>query len=218
MQRNKIILSVLFLTLPSLASSAGIKCWTNAEGIRECGNVVPPEFAQGGHQEISKKTGAIKKEVGRALTDEELKAEAEERQKQKELARQEAEHKRQDKILLDTFSNEDEIIMTRDGKFNIINTEITVTEKNIANSEKELANLRKSAAGYERKGKPIPENLQKDIQNTSNQIKKKQEFVTKKRQEQAGLQEEYDYKIKRYRELTRKDTQQVPASENTPAK
>ena len=54
--------------------NAGIKCWKNHEGVRECGNVVPPEFAQEGHEEKSKSGRTIGAQ-GRAQSAEELAAE-----------------------------------------------------------------------------------------------------------------------------------------------
>ena len=55
-------------------AEAKIKCWKNNEGVRECGNVVPPEFAQQGHEEVS--SGGVKREsTGRAKSLEELEAE-----------------------------------------------------------------------------------------------------------------------------------------------
>ena len=41
--------AVALLALPPMAG-AGIKCWTNNDGVRECGNAVPPEYAQQGHE------------------------------------------------------------------------------------------------------------------------------------------------------------------------
>ena len=47
------LLCILIAT-PALSDAARIKCWTNNEGVRECGNAVPPEYAQKGHKEVSK--------------------------------------------------------------------------------------------------------------------------------------------------------------------
>ena len=66
---------IILFTLSGLTLSgsvqARIKCWTNNEGIKECGNKIPPEYAQQGHQEIGK-GGIVREEVKRAKTKEEL--------------------------------------------------------------------------------------------------------------------------------------------------
>ena len=66
-----IILLTFSGMLLSTSVQARLKCWTNSEGVRECGNAVPPEYAQQGHQELDK-SGMVKKETERAKTDEEL--------------------------------------------------------------------------------------------------------------------------------------------------
>ena len=64
---------ILILSGLSLSTTvhARLKCWTNNEGVKECGNSVPPEYAQRGHQELNK-SGVVKDEKKRAKTDEEL--------------------------------------------------------------------------------------------------------------------------------------------------
>ena len=47
------LFALLSISIP-MPARAAIKCWTNHEGIRECGTAVPPEFVQQGHQELSK--------------------------------------------------------------------------------------------------------------------------------------------------------------------
>ncbi len=61
----------LSLTIAPLQADAGIKCWTNKEGIRECGRTVPPEYAQKGYTERSD-SGVKVKEITRAKTAEEI--------------------------------------------------------------------------------------------------------------------------------------------------
>ena len=73
---KKQLLSTLLIvfTLSGLTLSASVqarmKCWTNNEGIKECGDTVPPEFAQKGHQELGK-GGIVREETERAKTPEE---------------------------------------------------------------------------------------------------------------------------------------------------
>ena len=56
-----------------------IKCWHNKDGVRECGNAVPPEYAQQQSEEKDK-SGLTVKTQERAKTQEELEAERATRQ------------------------------------------------------------------------------------------------------------------------------------------
>ena len=51
--------------------SARMKCWENSEGIKECGDKIPPEYIQKGYQELSK-GGIVLEEKERVKTKEEL--------------------------------------------------------------------------------------------------------------------------------------------------
>ncbi|MEW6647505.1 MAG: hypothetical protein AB1450_09925 [Pseudomonadota bacterium] len=87
---------VLSLAIPGSALAA-IKCWTNKEGVRECGNVVPPEYAQKETRTVNER-GITVEVKERAKTAEELEQErvakeAEEARVREEKKRQGACHK-----------------------------------------------------------------------------------------------------------------------------
>ncbi|GMR07235.1 MAG: hypothetical protein BMS9Abin26_0237 [Gammaproteobacteria bacterium] len=182
---------------------AGFKCWTNNEGVRECGNVVPPEFAQKGHEEISS-GGIVTNRVERAKTREELDALAKEKSAERQKLRAAEERQKNDRVLLDTFSNIDEIIMTRDGKINLLNNEIKITRGNIGKLQANLKGLRKNAANNERNGRKVSEKQLDAIKTTKAQIRKYQAFVDKKTREREEMKADYKAKISRFNELTGK--------------
>ena len=103
--------------------SGRLLCWTNNEGVKECGDRIPPEYAQQEHQELNKKgmvidkTEAVKSKEELAKEKEQAAATAEEERLAKEAARN-------DKILLQTFSNVDDIQMARDGKIATLQSSI----------------------------------------------------------------------------------------------
>ena len=69
---------IFFITLNTLVlvdtTNARMKCWTNSDGVKECGNRVPPEYTQQGYQELST-GGIVKEKTERVKTKEELKKE-----------------------------------------------------------------------------------------------------------------------------------------------
>jgi hypothetical protein len=191
---------LLTLGLTSGTAQAKIKCWTNSDGVRECGNAVPPEYAQQGHDEINK-AGIRVKHHERAKTEEELAEEARLKaieEEKKRLAEEKAAH---DRVLLSTFASEDEIVMARDGKITSIKTEIRLTNRSMNAAEDRLAQLRKQAANLERAGKPVSEKLIKDIQQTQAQNKKYEAFIANKQVEKDRIQQQFETDVTRYREL-----------------
>jgi hypothetical protein len=194
-----LLVIALWAFLPC-AQAETIKCWTNSDGIRECGNSVPPEYAQQGHEELNR-LGITVNRIERAKTKEELEAEArlaEQKEQRQRVARARAER---DRVLLHTFSNEDEIIMARDGKLAIIENEINIARQNINITKKNLDALTKSAAQMERNGKPVTDSLRSDIASAQSQVKGYGEFIAKKQREKERFRRAYAADLKRFRQL-----------------
>lgn len=199
------ITSMLVLSTPLQAK---IKCWTNNDGVRECGNVLPPEYAQQGHDDINKQGVRVKKHK-RAPTKAEIAAIAKKKADAAEKARVKKEQDEKDQILLKTFSSEDEITMTRDGKITTIKTEIRLTKKSVDKTKLRLTALRKQAANFERNGKAVPDDLLKKITQNEEQIENYKIFIKSKQQEQQRINAKANSDITRYRELRPHDNRAI---------
>ena len=141
-------------------------------------------------------------ESARARTKEEIAEDERLAAIQAEEDRKQAEIDKLDKILLDTYSNTDDIQMTSDGKIAALESTIKLANKR---NEKIQANLDKrtaTAAAAELAGKQPPEDLLKDIQSLQRQIKNNDKFVVDKRREQEEIKKEYADKIVHFNELT----------------
>ncbi len=188
------------LVVISTSAQARIKCWKNSDGVRECGKTIPPEYSQQGHEEISSQGVTVEK-TERAQTEKE-------RLEEERLAAIKAEddaikakEDAQDKILLDTYSNTDDIQMTSDGKIAALDSTINLANKR---NEKIQVNLDKNtatAASAELAGKQPSEDLLKDIDSLERQIKNNDKFIAEKRIEQEDIKKEYAAKIERFNQL-----------------
>ena len=200
---NSVILTgiCLLVLLPAnLAAQSSFKCWTNNEGVRECGNVVPPEFAQKGHQELST-SGILINEQARALTPKELEERAEELARLEEEERIRAEKEREDQILLSTFSNIGEIELVRDDRLNVIQSRISLAESQIDTIKQNLNQRIQAAAMAERNGKAPDEDLLKDIKSLERQIDLKNDYIASRQLDIESTNAEYQEKIDRFKEL-----------------
>ena len=200
------VLSTLLLF--STGAQAKIVCWTNDEGIRECGNAVPPEYAQKQRQTINEQGRTVETQE-RAKSKEELATErarlAEEARKAAEAEEIQRAKENYDRVLLATYLTEDDINRSRNTKLEAINATIGVTQSTIDKLQQKLDQEKKKAAGYERKGKALPERLQQDITSLQSQIDDKNGFIAKKEEEKTGLNEKFDAEVERFRELKSDD-------------
>jgi chromosome segregation ATPase len=196
------ILVLIVPTLPAAETKQKYQCWTNEDGVTECGNYVPPEYSQGGFKVFNDK-GLEVKAVDRAPTPEEL-AQLEQ---QKEEERQRQEQAKKDRALLALFSTERDIEMARTAMLNTIDGQINGTETVLAGYKANLADLEKS---YE-KSQDNPsvsasqlQTIQTNIDNAKRRIKDTEETLQKRRTERQKVQEEYDIYTQRFRDIMKR--------------
>jgi len=197
-------LGVYFIGLILLATtsvlSARIVCWTNKDGIRECGDKIPPEYSQHGHQELNPQ-GIVVEETEAAKSDaelEELKRIAAERAREERMAEKQ---RRRDRMLLDTFSSVKDIERARDNKIEAIDMLISLAERRITKLKQDKDRLIRRAARIERAGNPPPEQIIKDISSIDQQIKDNNQYIATKRKEQKEIRLRHNQDIARFKEI-----------------
>ncbi len=185
-------------------SDARIKCWTNSEGIKECGNAVPPEYAQQKHTEVSKH-GVTTKTQGRAKTAEEL---LEEREKQRQakteadkVAKAKASQTALDRVLLETFSSVEDMKLAREGKISNLNADIKLMKSHVNKLKNNQDEMIQVAAQKQKQGKPLTKKEQKNITSLKKEITNSNAFIDDKHKEQDKLRERFDADIARFKKL-----------------
>lgn len=196
-------LTAILLSWPAWVTS-GIKCWTNNEGVRECGNIVPPEYAQRSHRELNQQ-GVLIGQAARAKTQQELEREQAERRKRAaekaELARIAREQKMRDRVLLHTFTTEEDMVLARDGKLQAIEARVRHVVSRIVRLHQSLENLRARAALLERRGDVVPEELQKEILDVEGEITDNRKLIERWRTEQEEVRTSFETDVERFRQL-----------------
>jgi len=195
-----LVIPALLMTAVSQPGQARIKCWINDEGVRECGEAVPPEHAQKRYQEINER-GMVVKEKERAKTEEELQEEARRAAIEAKKRQQQEEQARQDRILLFTYSSVEDIELVRDDQMAAIKANIKVTQKRNDKIREDLDQRVADAAAAERASKKPSEALLKDIESLKRQIRNNERYIEKRRREIQEIKEEYAAKIERFKEL-----------------
>jgi hypothetical protein len=186
---------------PVQAGTTAIKCWTNGEGVRECGNAVPTEYAQQGHT-VYNDHGVQVGTHQRAKSGEELAeeqrlaaAQAEEKRKTEEVAKA-------DRVLLETFGSEDDLILARDGKVSAIDGQIRLLESHIHKSEADLERRMVLIKSIEQRGQKPAGQILADIESTRAQIEAHHANIKSKRREQDTIRQRFDQDLERFRKLT----------------
>ncbi|MFK5913325.1 MAG: hypothetical protein QM484_03050 [Woeseiaceae bacterium] len=182
------------------AQAAKFKCWTNNEGVKECGSYVPPEYSQKRIETRGNNGRVIEvKERAKNL------AEIAEIERQVELKKIEdakiAEQNKKDSILLNTFTLERDINMLRDSKLRVIDGLIKVTIGNNKALDKKLKKLQKKAANIERHSKKPTKVILDDITIIENRIKKNLALMKTKHLEQEVIKGRFKKDLQRFKAL-----------------
>lgn len=207
---QRYLLAFTALLLLSTAAEASIKCWVNKEGIRECGNAVPPEYAQ---QEVKTldNRGITTDVRPRAPTAEEVEAERQRQAEEERIQAEEAQRRREqeviDRVLLASFLNEEDIIRTRDRMTATINATIDLTRINIDKMRERLTEERRRAANFERQGKAVPERTREEIHSLEQLILEREQYIAAREQEREQLHDHYKAKQLRFRELKAREAE-----------
>lgn len=186
----------LLLFFSETIYAKNIMCWKNKQKIRECGETVPPEYAQQ-RIEVLNEQGIVVKVIQARKSKRQLAKEAQEAERQK----RENERRRQDLILLKTFTKEEDLLSTRDKQLAAIDSTISIAAGNLRVLNSNLAQLQKRAANHERGGTAIPAVLIKDIESVKNQIAENNKYLAQKEQNKNEIREKFAADLKRYRKL-----------------
>ncbi len=214
-----VALAVVALAGNAMTVSAGIKCWTNKDGVRECGDRLPPEYAQSGHEELSG-SGVKIKVTERAKTPEEL-------EEARRLAAVEAEQKRianvkaakqlaHDQVLLQTFATEEDLLLARDGKLAVFESRIKLAQNRVAKMETNLEQLTAQAAQQERSGRTVTPELEQRIAKVRKRIQSHLAYVQDRRNDQDGIRQQFNIDQQRFRDLKSGRVQPGEVPDDTP--
>jgi hypothetical protein len=195
---NLIIFFMLCEMILANHVSARMKCWTNSEGIKECGDKIPPEYTQQGYQEISK-GGIILEEKERIKTKEEL----EKAKKEAAIIAREKEEERNkknyNKMLLETFTSIKEIEIARDQKIEAVESTIKITQKRIIKLQYLLDDeLNENTVNKQIDGENKKFN---NAESLKEQIFDNKKFIKNKIDEQGKMKKTYMEYISRFKKL-----------------
>ncbi|MDZ7804791.1 hypothetical protein [Thiohalophilus sp.] len=193
-------LAALILALANPALAGRYKCWTNDEGVRECGQSVPPEYSQQ-RIEILNDQGVVIDVEEPAKTPEQLEAEKRAAEQRRLKEQQQAEQKRRDQVLLNTFTTERDLKLYYENKTAATQSLIDITRASNEALRDKLGDLQKQAANQERRGKELSEDLLDRMEQVKRRIANNKIFMAEKAQELDSLQKQFEVELARFRKL-----------------
>jgi hypothetical protein len=208
-------LALVWLVLPPAHAAQGkIVCWKDAAGkVIGCGDKVPPEYQNSGTREldsrgITRGTTESAEEVNRRRSKEQEAARVKAEEQRKSV-----DQKRQDKALLDSYSNEKEIDLKRDRDLQMIDLQIEQLATSLKNATQRYNDTKARVEAGEKNSKPPSVQLKEEHARATADMARFDKGIQAKNQEKEELRNRYAEQRRRYIELRNNP----PPAEPSPA-
>ena len=200
---HAIFCSIALASLIAVSSPVAAKMyrWVDQSGNIYYSDKVPPRQSKL-ERKVLNEQGRVIETVDAAKTDEQFALE-----KRLELLRKEqekiiAKQKSNDKVLLSTFRNIDDLRLTLKGKLNSVDAHKRMLEGALASLNDTLASARSRAAQEERKGRRVPTTILKLISDTEDEINNTYDQIAKIIEQHKTIQRKFNKDIERFIFLT----------------
>jgi hypothetical protein len=178
--------------------------WIDKDGLTHYGDRVPAQYL-GREREVLNDRGLVVRQFERMKTAEERVEEERQNRIQAEANRKRSIEERKkalkDRVLIDTFTTERDILMARERRIDAVTSQINLTETIIKDEEKKLLAIKKRILNIEKSGRTVPVNTRKSLRVVSRQLEMHYQFVEGKSYERENILRGFDRDIKRFREL-----------------
>lgn len=195
-----LLLALMLALLPLQSESARLYKWVDEQGNVHYGDKVPPEYSRQ-ERKVLNDQGVQVDTLEAAKTPEQIAEERRLEEIRREEERKAARQRAHDRMLLSTFTTEDDMIMTRDGKIAAIDSVIRITRGRIDKLEQEIEEDTRRAANLERAGRAVPKDLDERIAGNRERIQRYEDFIESKQAEQEAIRRQFEADIRRFREL-----------------
>ena len=198
----KFLVNCLLCVFISLALPAQAKTykWKDENGQTHYGDRVPPQYLNQERKEMSTQ-GTVVNKIDRALTDEER----EEQKRQEALAKEEMkiqeEQKRQDRVLLDTYTTERDLIIARDARIDAVNSQIQLSQSIIESAKQKLDRTEKQIKSIEASNRQVPKDIFEKLEREKQELETHEKVASGHEQKLEAIKTQFDGYIARFNEL-----------------
>lgn len=188
----------LALASPLVLGQSHTYCCTDASGRRACGDTLPQVCYERAYREVSP-GGRVLREIEAPLTSEQRSRRDAELKIQRDKAIKEAEAKRRDRVLLDSYATVEEIDARRDREI----ASITVDLKRAKAQEADLLATRAKLEKLKPATGAIPRDVVEDLVTNTSELAAVRSIVDSKQRDIDATRTRFEAERNRFIELTR---------------
>lgn len=158
------------LLLGPLTAQAVLYKWVDDEGRVHFGDQIPVQFQLKAHDEMNQR-GIVLKHREAAKTPEEKAAARLLAKERKKIELTEKKKKQRDRVLLDTYTTERDLIVARDSRLEAVGSQVQLAETIISDSNKTIDSLEKQVVQIKASNREVPADIYQRIDSEKQQVK-----------------------------------------------
>lgn len=182
------------IALAQQTKTAVIYRYKNKEGVTVLDSKIPPEYVNNGYEIVSR-TGKVLKVIPPVAQGPDA-----ERLRREKLQREE--QAKEDLQLRRSYSNVADIDAAKTRNLESLRGNISILQANLVSVRKRLQTYQAQAAAVERSGRPLTDELLKNINNLVQEEKDIQAQIKQREQEHKEVAEKFDRDKKRFIEIS----------------
>ena len=201
----ELLLAVLLCAVSSTSMAGALYKWVDENGNVRYSDRLPPDQNKNKHQQLNSQ-GMVVSTRDAAKSPQQIAIEAESKRKLEELQSEQARIKsiqdKHDRVLLLTFSSEEELERARDNRMQVLESVIRLIAGSIETTQGKLDRLTNRAQdAYISKGKEVPGGLAQKIEHFEHKIESRDAQLQLKQTEKKKVRQKYEVDLERFRLL-----------------
>lgn len=189
---------LVVLVASSFFVQAKMYKWVDEEGQMHFGDKIPQKYLVKEHDELNEH-GVKTKHLEAEKTAEEKAEERRLEKERKEIALAEKKQKMLDRVLLDTYTTENDLVVARDSRLDALANQIQMSDVFISDTNKKIESMEKRAAQIKASGREVPADLYNRIDNEKQEVVMQAKVMENHKKRSDEVSAQFNGYIERFR-------------------
>jgi len=174
--------------------------WVDENGQMHFGDKIPPQYLVKEHDELNEQGITVKHKEAVKTAEERAAAKRLEKE-QKQALLVEKNKKQRDRVLLDTYTTERDLIVARDSRLDAVDAQIQLAESIVADSNNKIESMEKQITEIKASNREVPPELFQRLENEKQQVEVQSHVMEShiKRRDEIAIQ--FNGYIERFNKL-----------------
>lgn len=183
----------------TFSAQAKMYKWVDENGQMHFGDKIPQKYLTKEHDELNERGMKVKHKDAEKTAQEKAEDQRLE-EKRKQAVLEEEKKKKLDRVLLDAYDTEQDLIKARDSRLDDVANQIQLSEAIIRESNKKISSMEEQVAQIKVSGRKVPDNLFESIESEKQQVATQTRVMESHKKRSDEISVKYNDYIKRFRD------------------